>query len=164
MLINLAGLFAASTLAVAGGIHLGRSTIAEINPVYFSSPESTRFFTDLIPPGYDPDVTRFAEADGSWASRRDFGDVAQCQGCDPALHGQMMPDPEMPGDVVKSEHELPDRGRAPDTEFDVDRYAYFPITREEAQRSTRAGPRARIVVETAQTANEHVEAGEAVGM
>jgi hypothetical protein len=41
----LAGL---SLLGAAVGVHLGRSAIAEINPAYFSSPE-TRFHADLAP-------------------------------------------------------------------------------------------------------------------
>lgn len=46
-----------AALAVAGsvgGVYLGRSAIAEINPAYYNEPE-TRFHADLVPnpPGFD---------------------------------------------------------------------------------------------------------------
>jgi hypothetical protein len=37
-----------SILGTAFGVHLGRSAVAEINPAYFSEPE-TRFHADLVP-------------------------------------------------------------------------------------------------------------------
>ena len=73
-----------STLAVlavagtVGGVFLGRSAIAEINPAYYDEPE-TRFHADLVPnpPGFDAPSVRQAGylTDGEAASALGTGCV-----------------------------------------------------------------------------------------
>lgn len=59
--LTLATLAVLATAGAMSGVYLGRSAVAEINPVFYDEPE-TRFHADLVPdpPGFDAPPVRQA--------------------------------------------------------------------------------------------------------
>ncbi len=137
----LAGL---SLLGTAVGVHLGRSAIAEINPAYFSEPE-TRFHADLAP-YRSADWAQVQAAEYQQAQMVDgLGDG--CINCrdypeeyyprrEPAADGYAdgwaASIPEEPVEIVFVEQE-PDPARQR-----IEHYASYPVSAEEAQAATYA--------------------------
>ena len=137
----LAGL---SLLGAAVGVHLGRSAIAEINPAYFSEPE-TRFHADLAP-HRDADWAQVQAAEYQQAQASDgLGDG--CVNCR-AYPEEYYPRPEpavdgyadgwaasaaaQPVEIVFVE-QAPDPARQ-----QIERYASYPVSAREAQGATDA--------------------------
>jgi hypothetical protein len=134
-------LSAAAALSIAGaamGIQLGRGTIAEIDPLYFSDAPPARFYADLVPGGYRTSDPQTAHPDDFWAGNMNASGRPECFDCatrsDPGGYG-FAPD-DRSQDAYVSEAALPEpveqRTYAP-----VERYANFPVTQEEAERQSR---------------------------
>jgi hypothetical protein len=128
-----------SLFAAAGGVYLGRSAVAEINPAYFSEPQ-TKFHADLVP-------NRSAD----WAQVQ-VGEYQQaalvtglgegCIGCrdypvdylpvhDPAVDGYQDGWAASTGFAAESDELPAEEAQDPERERIV-RYASYPLTREEA--------------------------------
>jgi len=130
-------LAALSLLGAGAGIHLGRSAIGEINPVYFHDQQSPRSFAVLAPGGYRPGAaaTVVSEPADFRANGADVGGLPLCDRCganfvDPVYaaapgRAAASPGPEPQAVPIPQAHPL-----WPDT---IDRYTSFPVTQEEAQ-------------------------------
>ena len=133
-------------LALAGagiGIHLGKSAIAEINPAYFVDPErGTRFHADLV-------AYRTASSPAVQASAiRDAGGAPLYHGCIGCrtypeeyypIHEASLGKPregwaEMSEEVIEPPADDVMASEADDEMADIERYARYPVTTEEAQR------------------------------
>ena len=132
---------AVAALSIAGaaiGVQLGRSAIAEINPVYFSTPEAARFFADLTPKAYRLGTSSWSDASDYWFNELNVSGRSTCLDCggnfvEPESVEAALPEwdePVAPSDraEVATEGEGPDRGlRASQIEL----YASFPVTAED---------------------------------
>jgi len=133
---------------VGAGLYLGKSAIAEIDPIYFSSPydSSSTFYADLVPGGakFDPPPARLQDA--SLASGLGSG----CILCPAAAEIQAYSGPdyeaydaygssavtyasyvEFPAeDVVEEAEDAVDVAHV-EALRDVERYAHYPVSAEE---------------------------------
>lgn len=135
----------AVALAVAGGvlgIHLGRGAIAEINPVYFGPEEGTRFYADLVPGGYSPSASSPAYGQDFWANDQSASGQSGCERCGSFVEpAPFVPEADYPSMEIGSYIQtaaMPEPAPGDDRILmpeEVQRYAYFPITREEEQRN-----------------------------
>ena len=134
-----------AVLAIAGvglGVHLGRESIAQINPSFYDNDLPTRFYADLVPnppsfevagiqPPQHPDAIVLDES-GSCASCGLSGQavyLADGSGYDPAMAEwtEPAPPPVIPAAYVSTEtHADPDREM-------IERYASYPVSAEEAE-------------------------------
>lgn len=135
---------AMAALSIAGaaiGVQLGRSAIAEINPVYFHSPEPARFFADLTPKTYRLGTSAWSDSTDHWFNEINVSGRSACLDCsrnfvEPDSVEAALPEwdesavpSDRPEADVDAEVEDPDRGlRA----SQIERYAAFPVTAEEA--------------------------------
>ena len=128
-------------LSIAGsalGVYLGKGAIAEIDPVYFSSPPPSRFFADLTPAGYNPDTPDRAHPDDFWASELNVSGRPECFDCGNFVATAALSEPwvyvsEPPEEMhepVAIDASVPVR---PPARVQIERYAYFPVTIEEAR-------------------------------
>jgi hypothetical protein len=135
---------AMAALSIAGaaiGVQLGRSAVAEINPLYFSSPQPTRFFADLAPKAYRLGASAWSDSTDYWFNEVNVSGRTACLDCDrnfvePETVEAALPDwsESAPSGNHRDEAEDPDRGlRASQVEL----YASFPVTAEEAMERTR---------------------------
>jgi len=131
-----------AVLGAAMGAALGRSSIAEINPVYFREPESTRFFADLTAQGYNFEAGAAGDPQAFWTNELEVRPQA-CPGC--GRDGTV----EAAGAYVEAEAVaaavLPNRlppSAPPPAAAGLDRYMSFPINQEEAARPRLSRPRA----------------------
>ena len=137
--------FAALSVMSAGlGAHLGRDSVAQLKPVFFTERPETRFFTDYTPFPYrlgEPDPVR---ADSDWANVFNVSGRPVCVDCPDNFI-----EPSTPQAAADQAARSEDRGPAPlpaeeavlpnETALpnEVARYATYPITSEEARRSPR---------------------------
>lgn len=139
---------AMAALSIAGaaiGFQLGRSAIAEINPVYFSTPQPARFFADLAPKAYRLGTSAWSESTDHWVNEINVSGRNACLDCsrnfvEPESVEAALPDwdePALPSDRIEGDAEDPDSGlRA----SQIERYASFPVTAEEAVERSRRDP------------------------
>lgn len=127
------------TIAGAGlGVHLGRGAISEVNPVYFSTAASSRFFADLSATPYEPTAPDWTHPSDFWANDLNVGGRPACLDC-PSNFVEAGP-----GDTGYSDYssearayvareavvETPVAEQPPQV---VTRYTNFPVSAEEAQ-------------------------------
>jgi hypothetical protein len=138
-----------AALSIAGavaGVQLGRSAIAEINPVYFSTPQAARFFADLTPKAYRLGASAWSDSTDYWHNELNVSGRSACLDCSSNFDGaetveaalpdwdESTPSSDRAEAEAKAEAEEPDRGlRAAHIEL----YASFPVTAEEAFERTR---------------------------
>jgi hypothetical protein len=122
-----------AVVSIAGaalGVYLGHGAVAEINPAYFSSPPEGRFFSDLVPGGYRVAASR---TDGSWANDVNISGRPECFDCANFIDEQVA-SAELPAEqtdpVYIEDAPGPDAYRP---SVDIERYASFPVTEEEAR-------------------------------
>ena len=139
---------AMAALSIAGaaiGVQLGRSAIAEINPLYFSAPQQGRFFADLAPKSYRLGTSTWSDSTDHWFNELNVSGRGACLDCNRNFVEletveATLPDwdePSPPRDRAEADPEDPDRGlRASQIEV----YASFPVTAEEAMKRTRREP------------------------
>jgi hypothetical protein len=135
---------AALSIAGAGiGVQLGRSAIAEINPLYFSAPQQARFFADLAPKAYRLGASALSDSTDSWFNELNVSGRDTCLDCsrnfvEPETVEAALPDwdESTPSDrtETKAEAEDPDSARRA---RQIELYASFPVTAEEALERTR---------------------------
>lgn len=150
----------------AAGVHLGRSSVAEIDPVHFADSGPVRFFADLSPAGYGA-VTPVEEFDP-------YGYAP------PTLSGAEAGPPfvgAQPWPAVEPEHALAEPAPEQDDhddwpeephaerEFELQPYLDFPITTEEPREAEREAAEARLRRQVSPAMPE-IESGlpETVGM
>ncbi len=136
---------AMAALSIAGaaiGVQLGRSAIAEINPLYFSEPQQARFFADLAPKAYRLGAGAWSDSSESWFNELNVSGRDPCLDCsrnfvEPETVEAALPDwdESTPGDRPETEGvaEDPDSGRRA---RQIELYASFPVTAEEAAERT----------------------------
>lgn len=124
MLSTLAGLVLAGT---ATGVYLGKSAIAQIDPVYFSTPFSgSRFHGDLVPSSPSQDAPPTAQVAGLFEG---LGDG--CVGCrtypveyapvhDPSVDWPSLAPETLESELVEHETNSPERET-------IERYAYYQV-------------------------------------
>ena len=162
----LAGL---AIVGAAGGITLGRSAVAEINPAYFSDPDSD-FHADLVPnrtPANGADWGQVQQADyASAATAQGLG--SGCVGCreypveyvpvpDPSL--AWMNDGWQPGltaeDQAEPEQALVYVQAAPDPRLaQVERYGRYRVRSDEPEYAPEPQAKAAVVEAPAEDAGE----------
>ncbi|WP_332811360.1 hypothetical protein [Sphingomonas sp.] len=131
---------AMAALSIAGaaiGVQLGRSAIAEINPVYFSTPQAARFFADLTPKAYRLGTSAWSDSTDYWRNELNVSGRSACLDCggnfvEPEIVAAALPEwdePAAPSDRAEAEAEDPDRGLGASQ---IERYSSFPVTAEEA--------------------------------
>jgi hypothetical protein len=137
-----------AALSIAGaaiGVQLGRSAIAEINPLYFSAPQQARFFADLAPKAYRLGTSGWSDANDYWFNELNVSGRGACLDCnrnfvEPETVEAALPDwdePAPPNERIEADAEPPDRGLGASQ---IERYAAFPVTAEEAIEQTRREP------------------------
>lgn len=137
----LAGL---AVLGTAGGVSLGRSAIAEINPAYFSAPQ-TKFHADLVP-HRSPDWAQVQVREYHQAGLVE-GLGSGCIGCrDYPVEYIPQPDPGVAGYedgwAANSGYEpaqaaVFEEQEEPDPRFErVRSYSSYPVTAEEEARAS----------------------------
>ena len=140
---------AMAALSIAGaaiGVQLGRSAIAEINPVYFSTPQSARFFADLTPKAYRLGSSAWSESTDYWFNELNVSGRSACLDCSgnfvepesveaalPEWNESAPPSDRADADAAP-EAKGPDRGL---TASQIELHASFPLTAEEAYERTR---------------------------
>jgi hypothetical protein len=136
--IRLPAIVAIAVLGAVAGVELGRSSIAEIDPIYFSTPESTRFFADLVPGGYRPTTIATADHQQYWAAERDVVGRSACVLC---RHDPFAPKPPAYADARPTPdstfRSAPSEPPPSPPAIDLDRYMSFPVTEQEANRQRR---------------------------
>lgn len=138
---------AMAALSIAGaavGVELGRSAIAEINPVYFSTPQAARFFADLTPKAYRLGSSAWSDSTDYWFNELNASGRSACLDCsgnfvEPESVEAALPEWDAsapPSDRAEAEPEAedPDRGL---TASQIELHASFPVTAEEAYERTR---------------------------
>jgi hypothetical protein len=153
-----------TVVGIFAGAELGRSSIAEIDPIYFSAPQSSRFFADLTAAGYRPDIDSEPDPQLFWAAERDLVDRSACGLCRRDLFARPTPlYPEARPLADATFREVASDPPPPPAAIDLDRYMSFPVTREDADRQR--APRAEQPAEAA-VSFEHsqIDLGEPVGM
>jgi hypothetical protein len=137
-----------AALSIAGaaiGVQLGRSAIAEINPVYFSTPQAARFFADLTPNAYRPGTSAWSESTDLWFNELNVSGRSACLDCsrnfiEPETVEATLPDWDEPAPLpARTEPDAADPAVALRAS-QIERYASFPVTAEEARE--RSGPEA----------------------
>jgi hypothetical protein len=137
-MLTLATAGALSIAGIVAGAQLGRSAVGEIDPFFFSQLPQSRFFADLVPAGYDPKpVAELSDVDEVWANNLNVSGRPECFDC-----GNFVEDVDLtsaPENAASTaQFEVAHLAPAPETrEYmprDVERYAYFPVTQEEAAR------------------------------
>ncbi|MEA3053178.1 MAG: hypothetical protein QOG72_2081 [Sphingomonadales bacterium] len=123
-----------SLIGAGSGVYLGRSAIAEINPVHFHAPE-TRFHADLVP-YRSPDWAQVQVGEYQQAALvTGLGDG--CIGCrdypveyyprhDPAVDASA----SAPGPALEFAEAAPEPERDPELAR-VERYASYPLTADD---------------------------------
>jgi hypothetical protein len=135
IMIRLPAIAALSLLGAAAGVHLGRSSIAEIDPIYFSSPASTRFFSDLSAQGYREDAPDANDPAAFWTAELDVVGPPACFGCDTRTYFERAPIYAEAGSETSFASDFNSaEAVAPAPPIDLDRYTSFPVTEEEASR------------------------------
>lgn len=138
---------AMAALSIAGaaiGVQLGRSAIAEINPVYFSTPQAARFFADLTPKAYRLGSSSWSDSTDSWVNELNVSGRSACLDCsenfvEPEAVEAALPEwdepaaPKVPAEAA-TEAVDPDRGLG---SSQIELHASFPVTAEEAMERTR---------------------------
>lgn len=133
-----------AALAIAGtiaGVHLGRSAIAEIDPAHFEHAGNGRFFADLVPGGYRPSKADYVRYNDFWADEASIPAEPECDRCgqyvEPAEFSMEADYPSVDIGAYAQAAALPQPAIADRAELlpaDIQRYATFPITSEEAER------------------------------
>jgi hypothetical protein len=130
-------LSAVAALSVAGaglGVQLGRSAIAEINPIYYSAPpSSSRFYADLTPNHYIAAAWQAPQSADYWSTDLDANGRAPCSDCAENFVDELysaMNEPRFAPPAVRPAE--PSRQLAPN---ELDRYMSFPVTQDEARRA-----------------------------
>ena len=152
-----------AALAIAGtiaGVQLGRSAIAEIDPAHFEHAESGRFFADLVPGGYRPSKAEYVRYNDFWADQNSIPAAPGCDRCgqyvEPAEFSAEADYPSVEIGAYAQTAALPPPvfgGRADLMPEDIQRYADFPITSEEAER--RRAPTSGQMARVNEAASEH---------
>ena len=145
--IRLPALGAIVILSAASGVMLGRSAIAEINPIYFSSPASTRFFADLVPQGARlgglAGGIEWSEPETVWATNLNVDGGLACVECEARPFGGDAPvfvrAEALPALVRAVEYRPIARPTVETPTVEIERYISFPVTQEEAQEQRVAG-------------------------
>jgi hypothetical protein len=158
-----------AVLGAATGVVLGRSSIAEIDPIYFSSPESTRFFADLTAQGYSIELDDVQNPQEFWTSELDVVGRAACFGCRRGNDNRTAVASAEAAAVAaeRSAYALQDPvPPAPRPATDLDRYMTFPISEEEAARERSEDYAASLAADRLgeDSYASSVEAGEPIGM
>lgn len=133
----------AAALAIAGtiaGIQLGRSAIAEIDPAHFGAPESARFFADLVPGGYRASQAEYARYNDFWADESAIPAQPDCFECghyaEPAEFSAEADYSSVDIGAYAQAAALPPPAPAEERYLmpeEIELYASFPVTREEAE-------------------------------
>jgi hypothetical protein len=148
-------------LSIAGalaGVQLGRGAIDEVDPFFFTPLPETRFFADLVPAGYDPSTAPAilaSDADEVWANNVNVSGRPECLDCRNFVENiDFAPASESVSSLAEAEtaYVPPPAARRDYMPREVERYAYFPVTQEEAARPRRD--------RYAADADEHVETAE----
>lgn len=141
--MTLPALGLAAMAGAAFGVYLGEDSVAQINPVHFQGPAIHPRDRGAVVSEWEPQAPRAAFAGlYGWDEGRSAREEA-CDGCDLAARdrywdGPVVPAPAAPAAQVRVayayaepvpalEHAAADRG------FDVDRYAHYPVSAEEAE-------------------------------
>jgi hypothetical protein len=137
--VTLPAMAALSIAGAALGVQLGRSAIAEVNPLYFNAPHQARFFADLAPKGYRMDSGTSSESSDSWSNELNVSGRDPCLDCsrnfiEPETVEAALPDWDQSTLGDRRETEDPDSGRRASQ---IERYASFPVTAEEAAEQPR---------------------------
>jgi hypothetical protein len=142
---------AMAALSIAGaavGVQLGRSAIAEINPVYFSTPQA-RFFADLTPKAYRLGSSSWSDSTDYRVNELNVSGRGACLDCsgnfvEPETVEAALPDwdePTLPWDrAEEARNPAADPTEDPDRALrasQIERYASFPAAAEEALERTR---------------------------
>lgn len=166
---------AMAALSIAGaaiGVQLGRSAIAEINPLYFSTPQA-RFFADLTPKAYRLGTSAWSDSSEHWFNELNVNGRSACLDCggnfvEPEIIEATLPDWDEPtpaSDRIEADADDPHRGIGT---TQIERYASFPVTAEEAMERTRreagAGGQGAALRQTGQPAPGGEEEQAPVGM
>ena len=112
------------------GIDLGRSTIAKINPAYFSSPPPGHYYAELTPAGYQPG----AAGHDLTSTATDGPSPLECLDCPVAVsEGDFGSAAGMNQQTWRPGKPLPMVIRGI-PQGELERYMNYPVTQEEAQR------------------------------
>jgi hypothetical protein len=124
-----------AVLGAAMGAALGRSSVAEINPIYFREPESTRFFADLTAQGYDFDAGAADDPQAFWTNELVVRPPA-CLGCrrNNVIAAAVAAEASAVA-AQRSAYALQEDMPVPPPATDFHRYMTFPINQEEAARA-----------------------------
>lgn len=136
-----------TVLAIAGvglGVHLGRDSVAQINPSFFDNSPPSRFYASLVPD--PPSLAASGIRSPQHPDAIVLDDSGNCASC--GLSGQAVyladgsgydqayaqwSDPA-PARAIAAAHVTGDAADAPDPALDrIERYASYPVTAEEAE-------------------------------
>jgi hypothetical protein len=137
-------LSAVAALSIAGaaiGVQLGRGTIADIDPLHFSEAPRERFFSDLVPGGYQTSDSATGRSEDFWAGSMNASGRPECFDCAAVteVRGYGFAPDDQSQDGYVSEAALPEPvEHRNDEHAEVARYASFPVTQEEAERQSEA--------------------------
>ena len=143
--VSLTTMAALAVTGIGAGLYLGKSAVAQINPIYFSSPYEapSKFYADLVPGGakFEPSPARLPDA--SLAQGLGSGCVlcpaaAQTYAYTPSDYGGYEAEfeyasyVEFPAeDVVTDAEEAVEQARETALR-NIERYAHFPVSAQEA--------------------------------
>jgi hypothetical protein len=139
--VTLAAAAAISLVGAGFGVHLGRATVAEIDPVYYSTPVSNRFFADLSALPYRAETSSGLQPADFWMNEFDAGGPRGCRDCPsayaaPIYASASWSDEGEPLAYVYTEPEPEPEVRELEA-GELQRYMTFPVTEAEAQEATR---------------------------
>ena len=124
-----------SLVGIVLGIDLGRSTIAHINPAYYSSPPPGHLYAELTPAGYRSGTGDEVSTD-VWPADDPVA-LPECGDCTAAATIDRYADPRPGAEPAWQPSEpLPQVIRGV-PQGQIDRYMQFPVTQEEALKQDR---------------------------
>jgi hypothetical protein len=136
---SLAGLALIGAVGAMTGAYLGKDTIDRINPVFFSPLPETHFYADDTPQGYSLGQADPIPAEHMWWNAVPRGPCLNCPDnfVDPvyASTTSEIPRWDQLAEIRAGVRKEMEQGAAR-LDAAVERYASFPVTREEAQVQT----------------------------
>jgi len=123
---------AVSLAGAALGIYFGHGAIAEVKPFYFSPPPVSHFYADLTPAGYHPaEINPVSMAD-FWTNEANASGRGECFDCRNQIDAVFSASDQSPATPGPYSVEVDEPSVEAPLAPDVERYANFPVTAEEA--------------------------------
>ncbi|MFN3943413.1 MAG: hypothetical protein ACK4K7_00620 [Allosphingosinicella sp.] len=144
--LTLPALGLAAIAGAVAGIYLGEDSVAQINPIHFQGPAIHPKDRGAAVPEWEPEPPRAAFAGLYGWTQGQAARAQDCGGCDLGArdrHAETGWAPEPLSDTrprraavsvaFADEVVTPSAAAEPRLDFDVDRYAYYPVNAEQAE-------------------------------